>query len=37
VNCEVFGMEESFQGTCFGQHFLKHVNMGQLKKKFAKI
>jgi hypothetical protein len=23
VNCEVFGMEESFQGTCFGHAFSK--------------
>jgi len=30
MNCEVFGMEGSFQGTCFGHvYFLKHVNMGQ--------
>jgi hypothetical protein len=30
VNCEVLGLEETFQGTCFGHAFLKHVNMGQL-------
>jgi hypothetical protein len=36
MNCEVFGMEESFQNICFGHAFLKNVNMGQLKKKIIR-
>ncbi len=36
MNCEVLGMEESFQSTCFGHAFFKHANMGQYKRKFVK-
>jgi len=36
VDCEIFSMEESFQGTCFCHEFLKHVNMGQLEFFFVK-
>jgi hypothetical protein len=28
VNCEVVGMEESFQGTCFGHAFSKACQYG---------
>jgi hypothetical protein len=27
VNCESFGLEESFQSICFGHVFQKHVNI----------
>jgi hypothetical protein len=35
MNCEVFGMEGSFQGTCFGHAFSKTCQYGTtiLKKK----
>jgi hypothetical protein len=36
VNCEVLRMEENFQGIVLVMHFLKHVNIGKLKKKFVK-
>jgi len=37
VNCESLGLEESFQGTCFGHAFSKHVNMALQGKKSAEI
>jgi hypothetical protein len=36
VNCEVFGMEESFQGTCFGHAFSKACQYGTTKEKICK-
>ncbi len=33
VDCEVFGMEDSFQGTCFGHAFSKACQYGTIKKK----
>jgi hypothetical protein len=27
VSCESLGLEKSFQGTCFGHAFQRHVNM----------
>jgi len=27
VKCEVLGLDESFQTTCFGHNFLRHVSM----------
>jgi len=36
VNCEVFGMEESFQGTCFGHAFSKACQYGTAKEIFFK-
>jgi hypothetical protein len=27
VKCEIFGLNESFQGTCFGHAFKKKFNM----------
>ncbi len=32
VKCEVLGLDESFQRTCFGLFFLRHVNMLELIK-----
>jgi hypothetical protein len=37
VNCEVLGLDENFQGSCFGHAFPKHVNMLLLTKKFLGI
>ncbi len=36
VSYDVLGLEESYQGTCLGMHFLKIVNMLQQMKKFVK-
>jgi hypothetical protein len=36
VKCEVLGLDESFQGTCFGHVFSRHVSMLQLMKSCAK-
>jgi len=36
VNCEVFGVEESFQGTCFGHAFSKACQYGIAKEIFLK-
>ncbi len=36
VTCEILGLDESFQNTCFGHDFPRHVNMLQLMKRFAK-
>ncbi len=36
VNCEVLGMEESFQGTCFGHTFFKACQCGIAKEKNSK-
>jgi hypothetical protein len=33
VNYEVFGLEESFQGTCFGHAFVKSYQYGTSEKK----
>jgi len=37
VNCEVVGMEESFQGTCFGHAFSKACQYGITNFFFVKI
>jgi hypothetical protein len=36
VDCEVFGVEESFQGTCFGHAFSKACQYGTAKEIFKK-
>jgi hypothetical protein len=36
VDCEVLGMEESFQGTCFGHAFSKTCQYGKAKDFFGK-
>jgi len=36
VKCEVLGLDENFQGTCFGHVFLKLASMLQMIKRFAK-
>ncbi len=36
VNCEVLGMEESFQGNCFGHTFSKACQYGIAKEKISK-
>jgi hypothetical protein len=37
VNCEVLGLEESFNGTCFGHAFSKTPWYTLLKRGYAKI
>ncbi len=37
VKFETLGLEESFQGTCFGHFFPKCANMPQLMTKFVKV
>jgi hypothetical protein len=36
VNCESFGLEESFQGTCFGHVFSKTCKYGTTNKNVCK-
>jgi len=36
IKCEVLGLNESFQGICFGHVFLRHVNMLHLMKDLQK-
>ncbi len=36
VDCEVLGMEKSFQGSCFGHLFYKACQYGTTKKKVCK-
>jgi hypothetical protein len=36
VKCEVLGLDEIFQGTCFGHVFRVHASMLQLMKSSAK-
>jgi hypothetical protein len=36
VNCEVMGMEENFQGTCFGHAFFKACQYRKAKEKVCK-
>jgi hypothetical protein len=36
VNYESFGLEESFQGTCFGHAFSKACRYGTIKEKVCK-
>ncbi len=36
VNYEVLGMEESFQGTCFGHAFFKACQCGTIEEFFCK-
>jgi len=36
MNYEVFGLEESFQGTCFGHAFSKAYQYGTIEKKNCK-
>ncbi len=37
VNCEILGLEKSYQGTCFRHAFSKAINMVQQIKNFIKI
>jgi len=37
VNCESFGLEESFQGTCFGHAFSKACQYGTVEQKVCKV
>ncbi len=37
VNCEYFGIEKSFQGTCFGHAFSKACQYGTAKEKICRI
>jgi hypothetical protein len=37
VDCEVLGMEDNFQSTCFGHAFSKACQYGTIEKKFVKI
>jgi hypothetical protein len=36
VDCEVLGLEESFQGTCFNHAFFKACQYGTAKEFFCK-
>ncbi len=36
MNCEILGMEESFQGTCFGHAFSKACQYETIEKKVYK-
>jgi hypothetical protein len=36
VNCESLGLEENFQGTCFGHVFSKTCQYGTIKEKMCK-
>jgi hypothetical protein len=36
-SCDILGLEESFQGNCFGHAFLKLANMLQQRRKFVDI
>jgi hypothetical protein len=36
VKCEVLGLDESFQGTCFGHVFLKACQYATLNEKVCK-
>jgi hypothetical protein len=36
VDCEILGMEESFQGICFGHAFPKACQYGTIEKKIYK-
>jgi hypothetical protein len=36
VSCESLGLEESFQGTCFGHAFEKACQYGTTKEKVCK-
>ncbi len=36
VKCEILGLEESFQGTCFDHAFSKACDMPQSMTKFVK-
>jgi hypothetical protein len=37
INYEALGLEESFNGTCFGHDFPKSISMVLLKKGYEKI
>jgi hypothetical protein len=37
INCESFGLEESFQGTCFGHVFSKACQYHNRKKSLQKF
>jgi hypothetical protein len=37
VSCDMLGLEENFQGTCFGHAFSKACQYATTKEKFAKI
>jgi hypothetical protein len=37
VSCESLGLEESFQGTCFGHAFSKACQCGTIEEKVCKI
>jgi hypothetical protein len=36
VNCEYLGLEESFQGTCFGNVFSKVCQYGTVEEFFCR-
>jgi hypothetical protein len=36
VNYDIMGLEESFNGSCFGHFFPRHANMGLPRRRFAK-
>jgi hypothetical protein len=37
LSCESLGLEESFQGTCFGRAFSKACQYGTTEEKVCKI
>jgi len=37
VSCDILGLVESFQSSCFGHAFFKVCNMFQLMKKFVRV
>ncbi len=37
INCEILGLEESFNGICLVMHFQKCGNMILMKRRYAKI
>jgi len=37
MKCEVLGLDESFQGICFGHPFSKACQCANTREKFAKI
>jgi hypothetical protein len=37
MKCEVLGLDESFQGICFGHPFVKACHCVNINEKFSKI
>jgi hypothetical protein len=37
IKCEVFSLDESFQGVCFGHAFSKTCQYATTKENFARI